>query len=266
MSLQQCNHCGKTGHSRITSKVCALNAEYKNASPEGRSRLLKRCRANCDAKRAQAAKRKAVVGTARAKHDAKRSGTPERKAVVRTARAKHDAKRSGTPERKAVVRTAGAKRDAKRSGTPERKAVVRTARAKHNTTSKRKMSRKRWKKQNTRDNMSRDIAKESQMHGIYAANSRKFASCAAANIAKQVASHINMSDEDVKRILKPLQDSEILRIKQRWGLHIASGANSHTCSTCGESGLADLREYLLQNPCINAFKVICLIDMCSVFT
>ena len=214
----------ETGHSRITSKVCALNAEYKNASPEGRSRLLKRCRANCNAKRAQAAKRKAVVGTARAKHDAKRSGTPERKAVVRTARAKH------------------------------------------NTTSKRKMSRKRWKKQNTRDNMSRDIAKESQMHGIYAANSRKFASCAAANIAKQVASHINMSDEDVKRILKPLQDSEILRIKQRWGLHIASGANSQTCSTCGEIGLADPREYLLQNPCINAFKVICLIDMCSVFT
>jgi len=201
-----------------------LNAEYKNASPEGRSRLLKRCRANCDAKRAQAAKRKAVV------------------------------------------RTAGAKRDARRSGTPERKAVVRTAGAKHNTTSKRKMSRKRWKKQNTRDNMSRDIAKESQMHGIYAANSRKFASCAAANIAKQVASHINMSDEDVKRILKPLQDSEILRIKQRWGLHIASGANSQTCSTCGEIGLADPREYLLQNPCINAFKVICLIDMCSVFT
>ena len=114
--------------------------------------------------------------------------------------------------------------------------------------------------------MSRDIAKESQMHGIYAANSRKFASCAAANIAKQVASHINMSDEDVKRILKPLQDSEILRIKQRWGLHIASGANSQTCSTCGEIGLADPREYLLQNPCINAFKVICLIDMCSVFT
>ena len=221
MSLQQCNHCGKTGHSRITSKVCALNAEYKNASPEGRSRLLKRCRANCDAKRAQAAKRKAVM---------------------RIARAKHDARRSGTPERKAVVRTAGAKRDARRSGTPERKAVVRTARAKHNTTSKRKMSRKRWKKQNTRDNMSRDIAKESQMHGIYAANSRKFASCAAANIAKQVASHINMSDEDVKRILKPLQDSEILRIAQRWGLHIASGANSQTCSTCGKIGLADPRD------------------------
>ena len=50
--------------------------------------------------------------------------------------------------------------------------------------------------------MSREIAKESQMHGIYA-NDRKFTSCAVTNIAKQVDSHVNVSDQDVKRILKP---------------------------------------------------------------
>ena len=157
---------------------------------------------------------------------------------MRIAAAKYNAKRICTPERKAAVRIAAAKHDAKRSGTRERE-----------------ISRKRWKKKNERDNVSRNIAKESQVHGIYAANSRNFASCAAASIAQQVASHVNMDEEDVKRILSPLQDSEILRIKQQWDLHIASGANSQTCSTCGIIGLADPREYLLQNPCIQAFKV-----------
>jgi len=216
MSLQQCNHCGKKGHSRITSKFCALNAEYKNASPEGRTRLLKRCRANRDTKRAQTSKRKATMHTAAAKYNTKRVYTPERKATMRIASAKHDAKRFDTP--------------------------------------KRKVSRKRWKKQNACDNTSRNIAKVSQMHGIYAANSRKFACCATANIAKQVASHVNMNEKDVKRILTPLQDSEILRIKQQWDLHMTLGSNSQTCSTCGIIGLADPREYSLQNPCINAFN------------
>jgi len=65
----------------------------------------------------------------------------------------------------------------------------------------------------------------------------------------------------VKRILTPLQDSEILRIKQQWDLHMTLGSNSQTCSTCGIIGLADPREYPLQNPCINAFKVLCLVSM-----
>ena len=211
------------GHSRITSKACVLNVEYKNASPEGRKTLLKRCR----------------------KYNAKRIRTPERKAAVRIAAAKYNAKRIRTPERKAAVRIAAAKHDAKRSGTPERK-----------------ISRKRWKKNNERDNVSRNIAKESRVHGIYAANSRNFASCATASIAKQLASHVNMNEEDVKRILSPLQDSEILKIKQQWDLHIASGANSQTCSTCGIIGLVDPTEYLLQNPCIQAFKVIRSVYMC----
>ena len=100
------------------------------------------------------------------------------------------------------------------------------------------------------------------MHGIYAANSRKFISCAAANIAKQVASHVNMNEEDVKRILTPLSDSEILRIKQQWDAHMTTNSNSQTCSTCGIIGLADAREYPLENPCINAFKVIDLNSFC----
>ena len=100
------------------------------------------------------------------------------------------------------------------------------------------------------------------MHGIYAANSRKFISCAAANIAKQVASHVNMNEEDVKRILTPLSDSEILRIKQQWDAHMTMSSNSQTCSTCGIIGLADAREYPLENPCINAFKVIDLNSFC----
>ena len=218
MSLQQCNQCGKIGHSRITSKLCALNAEYKNASADGRTRLLKRCRANRDAKRAR---------------------TPERKEAMRIAAAKYNPKRARTPERKEAMRIAAAKHDAKRARTPERK-----------------ISRKRWKKKNVCDDMSRAIAKESRIHGIYAANSRKFACCAAAHIAKQVASHVSMNEEDVKRILTPLQDSEILRIKKQWDVHMAMGANSQTCSTCGIIGLADPREYPLQNLCLNAFKVI----------
>lgn len=217
MALQKCALCGKMGHSRITSKLCALNAEYRNASDEERIKMRKRCRANRDAKRAQ---------------------TPKRKAAMRMA----DAKRSRTTKRKESKRTA----DAKRSGTE-----------------KRKMSRKIWKKQNACDTISRDIAKESQVYGIYAANSRKFVSCAAANIAKQVASHVNMNEEDVKRILTPLSDSEILRIKQQWDAHMTMNSNSQTCSTCGIIGLAHPREYPLENPCINAFKVMDLNDFCS---
>ena len=192
MSLQHCRHCGRMGHSRITSKDCKLNAAYKSASPEGRARLIKRCRAN---------------------------------------------------------------RDTKRAKTPKRKEAMKIAAAKYNATLKRKRSQKRWKLQNACDYKSRNIAKESQAHGTYAANSRKFASCAAANIAQQVASHVNMDEEDVKKLLTPLQDSEILRIKKQWDLHIAKGANCQTCSTCGVIGLVGPREYSLQNPCINAFKV-----------
>ena len=282
MSLQQCNQCGKMGHSRITSKLCALNAEYKSASAEGRVRLLKRCRANRDVKRAQTPKRKAAMRIAALKHDVKRSRLPERVTSKRIADAKRsgttkrketfriaDAKRSGTTKRKETKRIADAKRsgttkrketlriaDARRSGTTKRKETKRIADAKRSGTKKRKMSRKRWKKQNARDDMGRDIAKESRVHGIYAANSRTFVSCAAANIAKQVASHVNMNEEDVKRILTPLSDSEILRIKKQWDEHMAMGSNSQTCSTCGIIGLADPREYPLENPCLNAFKVL----------
>ena len=125
------------------------------------------------------------------------------------------------------------------------------------------MSRKIWKKQNACDTISRGIAKESQVYGIYAANSRKFVSCAAANIAKQVASHVSMNEEDVKRILTPLSDSDILRIKQQWDAHMTMNSNSQTCSTCGIIGLGDPREYPLENPCINAFKVMDLNGFCS---
>ena len=220
MALQRCAQCGKIGHSRITSKLCALNAEYRKASDEERIEIRKRCRANRDAKRAQ---------------------TPKRKAAMRIAASKHDVKRSRLPDRAKSKRAA----DAKRSGT-----------------TKRKTSRKIWKKQNAYDKISRGIAKETQVHGIYAANSRKFISCAAANIAKQVASHVNMNEEDVKRILTPLSDSEILRIKQQWDAHMTMSSNSQTCSTCGIIGLADAREYPLENPCINAFKVIDLNSFC----
>ena len=261
MALQKCALCGKMGHSRITSKLCALNAEYRNASDEERIKMRKRCRANRDAKRAQTPKRKAAMRKNdvkrsrlpdRAKYkraaDAKRSGTKKRKEILRAA----DAKRSGTTKRKEIRRTA----DVKRSGTEKRKEILRAADAKRSGTEKRKMSRKIWKKQNACDTISRGIAKESQVYGIYAANSRKFVSCAAANIAKQVASHVNMNEEDVKRILTPLSDSEILRIKQQWDAHMTMNSNSQTCSTCGIIGLADPREYPLENPCINAFKVI----------
>ena len=231
MALQRCAQCGKIGHSRITSKLCALNAEYRNASDEERIKIRKRCRVNRDAKRAQ---------------------TPKRKAAMRIAASKHDVKRSRLPDRAKSKRAA----DAKRSGTTKRKETKRAADAKRSGTTKRKMSRKIWKKQNAYDKISRGIAKETQVHGIYAANSRKFISCAAANIAKQVASHVNMNEEDVKRILTPLSDSEILRIKQQWDAHMTMNSNSQTCSTCGIIGLADAREYPLENPCINAFKVI----------
>ena len=268
MALQKCALCGKMGHSRITSKLCALNAEYRNASDDERIKMRKRCRANRDAKRVQTPKRKAAMRMA----DAKRSRTTKRKESKRTA----DAKRSGTTKRKEILRAADAKRsgtaktkerlraaDAKRSGTAKRKATKRAADAKRSGTAKRKMSRKIWKKQNACDTISRDIAKESQVYGIYAANSRKFVSCAAANIAKQVASHVNMNEEDVKRILTPLSDSEILRIKQQWDAHMTMNSNSQTCSTCGIIGLAHPREYPLENPCINAFKVMDLNDFCS---
>ena len=220
MSLQKCYYCNKTGHCRITSKQCGLNAQYTSVSPEGRARLIKRCRAIRDAKRAE---------------------TQKRKAAVRIAGAKRDAKRSCTPERKAAVRIAGAKNDSRRVHTL-----------------KRKMSRKTWKLQNACDDKSRNIAKESQTNGIYAANSRTFVSCAAADIAKQVASHVNVNEEDVKMLLTPLQDSEILRIKKQWDEHINTGANCQICSTCGIIGLDGPREYPLQNPCISAFKVICV--------
>ena len=248
MELQKCAACGQMGHSRITSKLCALNAEYRNASDEERIKIRKRCRANRDAKRAQTPKRKAAMRIAALKRDAKRSRLPNRAKFKRAA----DAKRSGTTKRKETKRAA----DAKRSGTEKRKKSKRAADAKRSGTGKRKMSRKIWKKQNACDTISRDIAKESQVYGIYAANSRKFISCAAANIAKQVASHVNMNEEDVKRILTPLSDSEILRIKQQWDAHMTMNSNSQTCSTCGIIGLADPREYPLENPCINAFKVI----------
>ena len=199
MSLQKCYYCNKTGHCRITSKQCGLNAQYTSASPEGRARLIKRCRAIRDAKRAE------------------------------------------TQKRKAAVRIAGAKNDSRRVHTL-----------------KRKMSRKTWKLQNACDDKSRNIAKESQTNGIYAANSRMFVSCAAADIAKQVASHVNVNEEDVKMLLTPLQDSEILRIKKQWDEHINTGANCQICSTCGIIGLDGPREYPLQNPCISAFKVICV--------
>ena len=126
-------------------------------------------------------------------------------------------------------------------------------------TLKRKTSRKTWKLQNACDDKSRNIAKESQTNGIYAANSRTFVSCAAADIAKQVASHVNMNEEDVKMLLTPLEDSEILRIKKQWDEHINTGANCQICSTCGIIGLDGPREYPLQNPCISAFKVMCLL-------
>ena len=186
--------------------------------------MRKRCRTNRDAKRAQTPKRKAAMRMAALKHDVKRSRLPDRAKSKRAA----DAKRSGTTKRKESKRAA----DAKRSGTTKRKATKRTADAKRSGTEKRKMSRKIWKKQNACDTISRDIAKESQVYGIYAANSRKFVSCAAANIAKQVASHVNMNEEDVKRILTPLSDSEILRIKQQWDAHMTMNSNSQTCSTC----------------------------------
>ena len=271
MALQRCAQCGKIGHSRITSKLCALNAEYRNASDEERIKIRKRCRANRDAKRAQTPKRKASMRIAASKHDVKRSRLPDRAKSKRAA----DAKRSGTTKRKEILRAADAKRsgttkrketkraaDAKRSGTTKRKATKCAADAKRSGTKKRKISRKIWKKQNAYDKISRGIAKETQVHGIYAANSRKFISCAAANIAKQVASHVNMNEEDVKRILTPLSDSEILRIKQRWDAHMTMNSNSQTCSTCGIIGLADAREYPLENPCINAFKVIDLNSFC----
>ena len=268
--------------------MCALNAEYRKASDEERIEIRKRCRANRDAKRAQTPKRKAAMRIAASKHDvkrsrlpdrakskraadAKRSGTTKRKEILRAA----DAKRSGTTKRKETKRAADAKRsgttkrketkraaDAKRSGTTKRKAAKCAADAKRSGTTKRKISRKIWKKQNAYDKISRGIAKETQVHGIYAANSRKFISCAAANIAKQVASHVNMNEEDVKRILTPLSDSEILRIKQQWDAHMTMSSNSQTCSTCGIIGLADAREYPLENPCINAFKVIDLNSFC----
>jgi len=286
--------------------LCALNAEYRNASDEERIKMRKRCRTNRDAKRAQTPKRKAAMRMAALKHDvkrsrlpdrakskraadAKRSGTTKRKESKRAADAKRsdstkrekihraaEAKRSGTTKRKEILRAADAKRsgttkrkeilraaDAKRSGTTKRKATKRTADAKRSGTEKRKMSRKIWKKQNACDTISRDIAKESQVYGIYSANSRKFVSCAAANIAKQVASRVNMNEEDVKRILTPLSDSEILRIKQQWDAHMTMNSNSQTCSTCGIIGLAHPREYPLENPCINAFKVMDLNDFCS---
>ena len=254
MALQRCAQCGKIGHSRITSKLCALNAEYRKASDEERIEIRKRCRANRDAKRAQTPKRKAAMRIAASKHDVKRSRLPDRAKSKRVA----DAKRSGTTKRKETKRAA----DAKRSGTTKRKEVLRAADAKRSGTTKRKTSRKIWKKQNAYDKISRGIAKETQVHGIYAANSRKFISCAAANIAKQVASHVNMNEEDVKRILTPLSDSEILRIKQQWDAHMTMSSNSQTCSTCGIIGLADAREYPLENPCINAFKVIDLNSFC----
>ena len=235
--------------------MCALNAEYRNASDEERIKMRKRCRANRDAKRAQTPKRKAAMRMAALKHDVKRSRLPDRAKSKRAA----DAKRSGTTKRKATKRAA----DAKRSGTEKRKEILRAADAKRSGTEKRKMSRKIWKKQNACDTISRGIAKESQVYGIYAANSRKFVSCAAANIAKQVASHVNMNEEDVKRILTPLSDSEILRIKQQWDAHMTMNSNSQTCSTCGIIGLAHPREYPLENPCINAFKVMDLNDFCS---
>ena len=191
---------------------------------------------------------------AASKHDVKRSRLPDRAKSKRAA----DAKRSGTTKRKETKRAA----DAKRSGTTKRKAAKCAADAKRSGTTKRKISRKIWKKQNAYDKISRGIAKETQVHGIYAANSRKFISCAAANIAKQVASHVNMNEEDVKRILTPLSDSEILRIKQQWDAHMTMNSNSQTCSTCGIIGLADAREYPLENPCINAFKVIDLNSFC----
>ena len=254
MALQRCAQCGKIGHSRITSKLCALNAEYRKASDEERIEIRKRCRANRDAKRAQTPKRKAAMRIAASKHDVKRSRLPDRAKSKRAA----DAKRSGTTKRKEILRAA----DAKRSGTTKRKAAKCAADAKRSGTTKRKISRKIWKKQNAYDKISRGIAKETQVHGIYAANSRKFISCAAANIAKQVASHVNMNEEDVKRILTPLSDSEILRIKQQWDAHMTMNSNSQTCSTCGIIGLADAREYPLENPCINAFKVIDLNSFC----
>ena len=271
MALQRCAQCGKIGHSRITSKLCALNAEYRKASDEERIEIRKRCRANRDAKRAQTPKRKAAMRIAASKHDVKRSRLPDRAKSKRAA----DAKRSGTTKRKEMLRAADAKRsgttkrketkraaDAKRSGTTKRKAAKCAADAKRSGTTKRKISQKIWKKQNAYDKISRGIAKETQVHGIYAANSRKFISCAAANIAKQVASHVNMNEEDVKRILTPLSDSEILRIKQQWDAHMTMSSNSQTCSTCGIIGLADAREYPLENPCINAFKVIDLNSFC----
>ena len=61
MALQKCALCGKMGHSRITSKLCALNAEYRNASDDERIKMRKRCRANRDAKRVQTPKRKAAM-------------------------------------------------------------------------------------------------------------------------------------------------------------------------------------------------------------
>ena len=165
--------------------------------------------------------------------------------------------KSASPEGRArLIKRCRANRDTKRAKTPKRKEAMKIAAAKYNATLKRKRSQKRWKLQNACDYKSRNIAKESQAHGAYAANSRKFASCAAANIAQQVASHVNMDEEDVKKLLTPLQDSEILRIKKQWDLHIAKGANCQTCSTCGViGGLVGPREYSLQNPCINAFKV-----------
>ena len=71
-----------------------------------------------------------------------------------------------------------------------------------------------------------------------------------------------MNEEDVKMLLTPLQDSEILRIKKQWDEHINTGANCQICSTCGIIGLDGPREYPLQNPCISAFKVFCA-DTCN---
>ena len=153
-----------------------------------------------------------------------------KRAMHKAAQQKRDKKRAHTDKRKA----SRAACDKRRANTPKRIKLIKECNSKK---------------------VSRAIADESKATSIYAAYGRYFIKYATADLAKKIASHVNMSERDVVALLEPLTNKDIISISKNWQNHMTKGANRETCATCGIIALENPKQYRFDNVCINAFKV-----------
>ena len=217
--MKACPWCGQYGHTRVTSKQCTKNKDWKR---------LKTAKAREQFKKAE-------CSILTKDHDLKRKHSIRRKESRQTY--------AKTSKRKKSRQTY--------AKTSKRKESCQT----HAKTSKRKEYLKTHRKYNDRRRQTLRYMEQARRTNIYKALRHRFAGYAAADLAARTAGYVHQTQQEVIDDLTILKDDRILQIKKRWDKHCAKGANRAVCATCGIIGLTKPTKFSISENVIAAFQV-----------